>query len=114
MLFRSNRTNISEIDNGMAVFQYGDVNISKKISNEDLNAIKNIFDDKKLYKDSPSCGFNENISVVLDETQVFCIACDKCPIIYYKNEGLYFKLSEQENELVRNILIQYGFYFPCV
>lgn len=114
MLFRSHKTNLSTIDNGIAVFKYGEVNISEKLSDEDLNTIQNIFDNKKLYKDDPSCGFSDNIAVVLDGTQVFCIACDECPIIYYKNEGLFFKLSDHENELLRNVLIQYGFHFPCV
>ena len=114
MLFKLNKTNVNTINNGTVVFKYGEADISKKLSDEDLNTIKNIFNNKKLYKDSPSCGFSENIAVVLDGTQIFCIACDNCPIIYYKNEGLYFKISDQENELLRNILTRYGFHFPCV
>lgn len=114
MPFRFNKTNVSTIYDGKVVFKYDETNITKKLSNKDLNIIKNIFDNKKLYKDSPSCGFSDNIAVVLDGTQVFCIACDECPIIYYKNEELFFKLSNRENDLLRNTLTQYGFRFPCV
>lgn len=115
LLMKSYRTDMSTINNGKVRFEYGDENILTDLSEEDLNTIREIFDDKKLYKDNPSCGFSESIAVLLnDDSQIFCIACDTCPIIYNKNEGLYFKLSDEENILLRNLLKKYGFYFPCL
>ena len=115
LLMNSNRTNMSEINNGRVCFKYGDKDILTDLSEKDLNTVKEIFDNKRLYKDNPSCGFSENIAVLLnDDSQVFCIACDTCPIIYSKNEGLYFKISDKENTLLRNLLKKYGFRFPCL
>jgi hypothetical protein len=115
LLMKSNRNNMSTINNGRVRFEYGDEDILTDLSEEDLNTIKEIFDNKKLYKDNPSCGFSESIAVLLnDDSQIFCIARDTCPIIYSKNEGLYFKISDEENTLLRNLLIKYGFYFPCI
>ena len=115
LLMNSNRTNMSTINNGRVRFEYGDKDILTDLSEEDLNTIKEIFNNKRLYKDNPSCGFSESIAVLLnDDAQIFYIACDTCPIIYYKNEGLYFKISDEENTLLRNLLKKYGFYFPCV
>lgn len=109
------RTNMRNINNGSVFFQYQEKNISTNIKQEDLILIKEIFDNKKMYKDNPSCGFSENISIILnDSSQIFCIARDTCPIIYYKNEGKFFNISEEENKVLRNILNKYGFVFPCL
>lgn len=114
ILIRSDRTNTDLVSNGYAVFDYNDKNVLKNLSEDDLITIKKIFDNKKLYKDNPSCGFSENIAVVLDNSLIFCIAQDNCPIIYYKNKKLFFRLSNQEKELLYSVLTQYGFYFPCL
>lgn len=111
---KPSKTNLSPAEKGQAVFEYEDTKISEMLSAEDLSAIREMFDGKELYKDNPSCGFSETIAVVLDASQVFCVARDECPVIYYKNEGQYFSLSDQENEQLRNILENYGFRFPCV
>lgn len=102
------------MESGKVSFVYGDSNILENLSDKDCNIIKDMFDNKKLYKDNPSCGFSENIAIVFDDSKVFCIANDECPIIYYQNKNLFFDLSNKENELLRNILTQYGLYFPCV
>lgn len=99
---------------GQIIFEYADAKISDNLSDEDLTAIKQIFDGKATYNDIPSCGFSDKIAVVLDGSQVFCIACDDCPTICYKNKGKYFSLSDEENETLRSILKKYGFTFPCV
>ncbi len=113
-LSNSNKTSTDTTESGRAIFEYDDLKISENLSDEDLNIIRKMFDNKKLYKDNPSCGFSENIAVVLDKSEVFCIACDECPIIYYKNKGMFFKLSAQENKIFRSILTKYGFFFPCI
>lgn len=81
---------------------------------EDLNEVKKVLNNKRLYNDNPSCGFNENVSIEFNNKEVFYIACDGCPIVYYKKENKYLKLSEEENTVVREIVEKYGFYFPCV
>ena len=114
-LLKPNKTDMSFVENGKATFKYDTLDISTPLSKSDLNSIINIFNEKKLYKDNPSCGFTENVAVWFnDDTQTFCIACDMCPIIYWENKDRYFRISEDENIMLRDILRGYGFVFPCV
>ncbi len=95
-------------------FVYGDANVLKPMKEEDLELIQSIFDTKKLYKDNPSCGFDENISIKINKTHTFCIARDTCPIVYWKEKDRYIKLMEEEKNQLYKILESYGFSFPCV
>ena len=98
---------------GIAKFKYEDVNIETELSSEHLKEITNMFNNKELYFDSPSCGFSENVSVKIDN-QTFCIANDMCDIIYIKESNKIFYIGDTDNERLRDILEQYGFSFPCV
>ncbi len=71
------------------------------INKEDMLIIKEIFNGKELFRDNPSCGFDENISLCFDNI-TFSVACDGCPIIKYKNK--YFYVSEIELEQIHNIM----------
>lgn len=97
----------------MAVFQYGDADITKPLSEEDSEIVRKIFDGKSLFSDSPSCGFDENVALIIG-SNTYCIACDTCGKIYNVEENKYFNLSDKENETLRNLLCEYGFTFPCV
>jgi hypothetical protein len=97
----------------IAVFQYGDAEISKPLSDEDSEIVRKIFDGKRLFSDSPSCGFDENVALIIDGN-TYCIACDTCGVIYNVEKDKYFNLSDKENEILRNLLCEYGFTFPCV
>lgn len=97
----------------IAVFQYGDAEISKPLSDEDSEIVRKIFDGKRLFSDSPSCGFDENVALIIDGN-TYCIACDTCGVIYNVEKDKYFNLNDKENETLRNLLCEYGFTFPCV
>lgn len=84
------------------------------LSESDKTSIIEIFNKKKLYKDNPSCGFSENVSIKFDDSEIFYIANDSCPVIYWKNKDYYFRLSDDEYTLLVEILNKYGFIFPCV
>lgn len=103
---------ISGISDGSVRFAYGDTDISEELSDADFKAILSMFNGKKLYRDNPSCGFSEDVSVHLNMT--FCIACDECPVVCLTEKNQYFRLSDEENLLLREILTKYGFVFPCV
>ncbi len=104
-----------EIESGeiVAVFRYGDADITKLLSDEDSEIVKEIFNGKNLYTDSPSCGFSENVALIIDGA-TYCVACDDCGIIYNIEKDKYFNLSDKENEILRSLLCEYGFTFPCV
>ena len=107
---------VSVDEKGVAVanFVYADKNVSEEISKEDLETIDEIFSGKIINPFVlPSCGFDDNISIVADG-KTFCPANDDCAIVYYKERKGYFNLSENEQARLRALLEKYGFEFPCV
>ena len=97
----------------VAVFRYGDADITKPMSDKDSEIIRELFNGKNLYSDSSSCGFSENVALIIDG-DTYCIACDDCGKIYNIEKDKYFNLSDKENEILRSLLCEYGFTFPCV
>lgn len=111
---RVNRVNMEFIKEADVCFQYGDTDSLHRLGDKEVESLKAIFDGKKMYRDSLSCGFSETISIKFNNEQTFCIAQDGCPIVYWKEENRYIKLSEDEKTQLYNLLEPYGFYFPCV
>ena len=97
----------------VAVFKYDNIDVHETLSNEDANIIREVFKGKSLFSDSPSCGFSENVALIIDGN-TYCIACDTCGKIYSVKDDKYFNLDDSENETVRNLLCEYGFKFPCL
>ena len=114
MHFSIRKTNMEFAKEAEACFIYGDVTTSQYLEDKDLETLKEIFDDKILYKDDPSCGFSEDISVRFNQSQTFCIARDTCPIVYWLEEDRYIRLTEEEKLLLFDLLEPYGFEFPCI
>ncbi len=107
---------VNNSDTATARYIYNDKNITAKISTEDMKNIAEILNGKHISLfDLPSCGFNENIAVVIGN-KTFCIACDDCATIFYKDKVKkgYINLEADENEKIRTILEDYGFAWPCV
>lgn len=111
---RADGNEVKSIKSAVVHFEYETTDVSQSLTKDETEILKEIFADKKLYKDSPSCGFSENISVELDGSQTFCIACDTCPIIYLKEKDKCFRISENEKDRLYNLLRPYGAFFPCV
>ena len=97
--------------NAVLTFKYNDNNITVTLNEEETKTVKDIFSNRRLYKDNPSCGFTEDISVRFGET-VFCIACDNCPIVKYQDR--YFSISDAERETINLIFKNHGGFFPCI
>jgi len=115
LLCMNQRTvDMDSMTEGECVFEYNGVNLRESLSEQDKLLLKQIFDGKKMYKDNPSCGFSDKVAVRFDDSQTFCFACDTCPIIYWEEENIYFRLEEEEKEQLYRILEKYGMFFPCV
>ena len=112
--FSIRKTNMEFAKEAEACFIYGDVTTSQYLEGKDLETLKEIFDDKILFKDDSSCGFSEDISVRFNQSQTFCIARDTCPIVYWLEEDRYIRLTEEEKLLLYDLLEPYGFEFPCI
>ena len=96
-------------------FVYGDANIEKNLSADDIDFVRDIIEGKTPVKDNPSCAFTEKVSITFDDCdRQFQVACDDCPILYDVKEGRYIHIEDTENAALRALLERYGFVFPCV
>lgn len=111
---RANRLNMEFAKEAEVCFIYGDTNVLTQLNDKELELIKALLNSKRMYKDNLSCGFSEDASIRFNKSQTFCIACDTCPIIYWKEKDRYIKLTEDEKSQLYNLLEAYGCFFPCV
>lgn len=95
------------------VFHHNDTNVETQLSIQESEIIIDIIDGKRLYQDNPSCGFSEDISLVIDG-KIYSPACDDCCIIKDCSSGKYFSISRDQRETIEEIFESYGGYFPCV
>ena len=100
-------------ENAALVYKYEELNIEQNLTQEESKILKNIFNNKLLYSGSPSCGFEEDISIKFG-SQTFCPACDTCGTVKLLNKGTYFSISQRERNEIEKIFLKYGAAFPCV
>ncbi len=111
---KRNSIHIDSVERCEVVFVYNGTNASYILSTQELEQIKRIFKGKRIYMDNPSCGFTDKISIIFDDSKTFCIARDTCPIIYWKEEDKYFRITESEKNYLYQLLEKFGFTFPCL
>lgn len=108
-----NKVKIKPVTKAQTIYKFGNSNAVELLTDDEISQVSHIFNGKMLYKDNPSCGFTESVSVKLNDSQIFCIACDTCPVIYWKNKDKYFKITKDEKKQLYVILNKHGFVFPC-
>lgn len=111
---KTRKVDIAHAQTGYLTFVVGDVNVHERVSDKELSQIKELFIGKSLFRDNPSCGFTADISIEFDDTHTFCFANDGCPLVYWKENNQYFRLTKDEQAQLYGILEQYGFFFPCI
>lgn len=79
--------------------------VDAKMSAEDPETVKKMFEGKSAYFDSPSCGFSEKASIRIG-CNTYMPACDGDEIV--KHGFMYFSLSKSENNELRKIMKKYG------
>lgn len=114
ILWKVNSVNMDFAQQGELIFIYGDSNINKTLSAEELKVLTDMFEGKLLYNDSPSCEFSEEIAVKINDSQTFCFAQDTCPVIYWMEKDKYFRITEKQKEQLYEYLWKCGFVFPCL
>lgn len=114
LLWKNAIVNINVLTSGKIVYVYNDLSINELCKESELTTIYDIFNGKVLYRDNPSCGFSDEIAIVVNGGQTFCLPSDSCTIIYWKEKGKYFHISEEEMEQLHEIFEQYGAKFSCV
>lgn len=105
--------NVSGEGEAVLRFVYGDKGISQPLTPEEAGQVASILDHEILLPDSPSCGFDENISISMDG-QVFALARDGCGIIQHCDSGRYLFVSDKEISAIHALFARYGGYFPCI
>lgn len=95
-------------------FVYGDNSVVETLTEQELETVKDILDGSKLHRDNPSCGFSEEVSIKFNDEMTLCLACDGCPIIYWKEKNRYITLTEEEYNKLEELLTNYGITFPCL
>lgn len=108
------RVRLSDIDKAEIRYNYETVSVNESLTKEETELITDVFENNFLYSDNPSCGFSQDISIVMDDDKTFCIARDTCGIIYWKEKDKYFKVSDEDIEKVHKIFENHGGKFPCV
>ena len=112
----SERIKTSFADKVIVESKYGAPPFSTEIEIGDANELKEIFNGKRAGFDSPACPCGE-VSIIFEsenEELILYPAGDGCPTIgvgEYSNQ-MYFYLSENENNRVKEILIKYGATYP--
>lgn len=112
--FNSKKVEIEKDSKIVGIFNCRDNNINVSFTDEDIDIIYEIFNGKKLYKDGLSCGFIEDVSIIINDNKKFYFALDGDPYVYFENEDRFFTLSDDENTKLKEVLSKYGFYFPCI
>ena len=79
--------------------------VDTKMSAEDAETVKKIFEGKSEYFDSPSCGFDEKASIRIG-CNTYMPACDGDETV--KHGFMYFEISKSENRELRKIMKKYG------
>ncbi len=113
VLFLSNTVIILSHKPAVGRYVYGGKDITVELSPEDTEIIKDIINWKTVNRIEPICGFDEDISVKIG-SQTFCVACDMCGVLCINDGNRFIYLSDEENDIIRDILKKYGFEFPCI
>ena len=99
-------------DTATLYYIYGNTSIQQILTDEETQAVIEIFDGKKLYSDTPSGSFSESVSILIGGN-FYQIATDGCGTIKDSDNDKYFTLSDKELLVIEKIFASYGGFFPC-
>ena len=108
VIFLPDKTNIEDGKTVTLICNIEDMDVNTELSAEHSKIISGIFEHRALYDENPPlCPCNKNFSFKIGG-KTFCIAVDGCPTIYIDEKSSYFDLTEEENEIINDILMEYG------
>lgn len=95
------------------VFKHETINydIYEKLTDEEADQVIPILNGHLSYDDSPSCGFDDNIALIVGNKR-FCVARDNCATI--RCNGKYFNITKSQIKVIRDVMRNHGAFFPCV
>jgi hypothetical protein len=99
-------------------FHYESKSIDKVITDaDDVGALKDILAGWALKEDSPSCGFDMDVSITVTNGRksiTFCPACDGCSQFRIGKTSMYLGVSDAQMKRFRRLVRKYGMTIPCV
>lgn len=117
LINHSNKVSITQESNIILVFKHNDIVIEKELIDEERKQLINIINNRKyiskFFMGELSCGFSENIALLIND-EMYEIACDNCPYILVKSKDKYLEFNDNEKKIIEDIFEKYGGYFPCV
>lgn len=87
--------------------------IDSTLSTEETSTLFNIFNNKKLFKENLSCGFDDTMLFNFGGSEIL-IASDGDPFFYVKEKDKYIKVSTEEMEWIKTLIKKYGGEIPNV
>ena len=106
---------ILESSEVILIYDYFDIKIYENIYDESaIRELKMLFNGTVI-KDSPSCGFSDNISITFigKNGLMLCPALDGCPLIKVGTTDKYLIISQETRTQLDAFLERYGFKFPA-
>lgn len=95
-----------EIDNTVIKFK-------EELTKDELKIVVEMLNNKKLIYDQPSCGYDENIKLIIDDKE-FLFALDNCPNIKFGKTNYILNISGKEREILNQIFFVRGGFFPAI
>ncbi len=83
------------------------------MSSEDVDLVASLFNGKEKSSDGPGDVFGEDCAFVLtdgDSEYYFCIAKDDSNYVLSANDDMYFKVSDEEMDVLMDLLGEYCGY----
>ncbi len=94
-------------------YHYGDVQIDSALTDEEETTLRKILTGKRLHSDQPSCGFTDEIALLIDGVP-YAFARDGCAVLRAGEDQQYISLTEEEHAKLRQIVERCGGTFPCL
>lgn len=99
---------ISEKASGTIRYMYENSVVETEISRDDMKTVEKILDGKFIDVFMlPACGYSEDTALIIGGN-TFCVACDACGTVYYKERRGYLQLNDEENRALRSLFKKYG------
>ena len=114
IFYKFEMTDMSFAKSGKAIYHGPDNSVIHDLSQEELDKVKSIFSYHIMNNaehDMPSCGFSEARAIKFNDSQTFCLACDDCDIIFWKERNVYFCISDKKMSELKHLFKQYGIRF---
>lgn len=110
------RVSVPQNASSKIVYQYNGVSFEEDLTPEEAALVAEILNGKaktRFIMSTPSCGFDENIAIVINGTP-YALARDRCATLQVCGAvATYIALSQSERDALEALFTTRGGTFPC-